>query len=136
MNILLKILGVILLIAGFFLVYKPALIGTSSFPSEPYQRIEHRVKWGFLVGVGLFFVFQDQWNSLRPPFFALLSALTIGIMIARIMGVFLDGFYGRQMLWLGIELGFLILFFIEFLNNINFQCHTKEKLYRLNADGT
>lgn len=54
MNLPLKIAGIILVVIGLILAYKPNLI-TSSLATDPYQMIEKRVKWGFVIGLGICF---------------------------------------------------------------------------------
>lgn len=110
MNIILKILALILIIAGIMLACKPDLI--SSYPEQltGYKMIEKRVKWGFLIGLGIFLGFNTQWKCWGLTFCGLLSALTLGVIIARILGFILDGLFAKQMLWLLIELIIAIVF--------------------------
>lgn len=108
MNLLLKITGVVLLIAGFVLAFKPDLFGKSTPPIEPYQMIENRVKWGMLIGLGGFLIFYNSSASWSLTATVLLSALTIGIIIARLIGFILDGFFTKQLYWLLMELAFLL----------------------------
>ena len=110
MNLLMKISGSILLIAGFILTLKPSLVSTISDSVTPYQMIEKRVIWGSLIGLGLFAIFNHEVGDWKTGIFALLSALTLGIIIARIIGFLMDRFYAKQLLWLGIELVFLVIF--------------------------
>ena len=119
MNIVLKIVGVILLLIGLILTYKPNLISGVSLPSHSYETIEKRVKWGFLIGVGIFLLFHTQWDNWKLIACALLCALTLGIILARLFGFVLDGFYQKQLLWLGIELMVFILFVVlyKYANN-------------------
>lgn len=110
MTFFLKILGVILLIAGYVLTYKPNIISKIPLPENPYQMIEVRVKWGFLIGLGILFIFFNQWSDWKLTVCALLFFLTLGIIIARLFGFVLDGFFSKQLLWLSIEVVTLIIF--------------------------
>ncbi|UZR99728.1 DUF4345 family protein (plasmid) [Chondrinema litorale] len=110
MNILLKILGVILLIAGFVLAYKPDLMSSQPMPSDPYQMIEKRVMWGLVIGLGILFIFHHQLSPWQLSVSALLSALTLGIVLARLLGLVMDGIFTKQLLWLAIEIAFLLIF--------------------------
>lgn len=109
MNLPLKIAGIILVVIGLILTYKPNLI-TGSPTTDSYQMIEKRVKWGFAIGLGVFLIFHRDWSSWQLTITALLSALTLGIIIARLLGFVLDGFFTKQLLWLFIELAALLLF--------------------------
>lgn len=63
MILFLKIIGAVLLIAGCVLIYNPNIISKIPLSENPYQIIEMRVKWGFLIGLGLLFLFFNQWND-------------------------------------------------------------------------
>lgn len=110
MTFFLKIIGVILLIAGCVLTYKPSIISKIPLPENPYEMIEVRVKWGFLVGIGILFIFFNQWSDWKLAVCALSFFLTLGIIIARFFGFVLDGFFSKQLLWLTIEVAVLIIF--------------------------
>jgi hypothetical protein len=112
MTFFLKIIGVILLITGSVLTYKPNIISKIPLPENPYQMIEMRVKWGFLIGLGILFIFFNQWSDWKLTVCALLFFLTLGIIIARLFGFVLDGFFSKQLLWLIIEVVVLIIFII------------------------
>lgn len=60
MNLVLKILGIFLFIAGFLLTLKPDLLGKFPVSIDSYQMIEKRVRWGLLVGLGLFLTFYNN----------------------------------------------------------------------------
>lgn len=110
MNVVLKILGILFFIAGFLLTLKPDLLGKFSSSIDAYQMIEKRVRWGLLVGLGLFLVFNSNWNSWGLGITALLFAITLGIIISRLTGFVKDGFFIQQLWWLLIELFALLLF--------------------------
>lgn len=110
MNLLLKISGVILLIAGFMLAIKPDFFGKFSTFINPYQMIEKRVKWGMLIGLGVFLILHNNWASWGPIAMVLLISLTLGIILARLTGFVLDGFFIKQLFWLLIELAALLIF--------------------------
>jgi len=115
MTLLLKIIGAVLLIAGCVLIYKPNIMSKIPLPENPYQMIEMRVKWGFLIGLGILFIFFNQWSDWKLMVCALLFFLTLGIIIARLFGFVLDGFFSKQLLWLTIEIVALIIFGILYI---------------------
>ncbi|MDW7694656.1 DUF4345 family protein [Flammeovirgaceae bacterium SG7u.111] len=115
MTIFLKIIGGVLLIAGWVLTYKPNLISKIPLPENPYQIIEMRVKWGFLMGLGILLIFFNQWSNWKQTVFASLFFLTLGIVFARLFGFVLDGFFSKQLLWLTIEIVALIIFGILYI---------------------
>ncbi|TDE15638.1 hypothetical protein [Dyadobacter psychrotolerans] len=110
MNLLIKISGGILLTAGFILAIRPDLFFRFPATIDGYVMIEKRVKWGFVIGFGGFMVFYNDWTSRGLTVIALLVSLTLGIIIARLIGFALDGFYIKQLYWLLMELAVLIIF--------------------------
>jgi phosphatidylserine synthase len=110
MTVFLKIIGTVLLVAGCVLTYKPNLISNIPLPENPYQMTEVRVKWGFLIGLGILFIFYNHWSDWKLTVCAVLSFLTLGIIITRLFGFVLDGFFSKQLLWLTIEIVALIIF--------------------------
>lgn len=113
MNVFLKISGIILLIMGLILVFKPHSFSKFPVPADGYIIIEKRVKWGLLIGFGIFLFFCSNWKSWGLIVTALLTALTIGVIAARLTGFVLDGFFVRQLYWLGLE--FTVLVFLLYL---------------------
>lgn len=110
MTVALKIIGVFFLIAGCVLTYKPTIINKNSLPKNAYQIIEVRVKWGFVIGLGIFLISYDQWSNWNLLVYSVLFFITLGIIIARLFGFVLDGFFSKQLLWLTIEIVALLLF--------------------------
>ena len=110
MATILKIIGAVLLVSGCIFTYKPNLVSKIPLPKDPYQMIEMRVLWGFLIGLGIFFILHKQWTAWKLTVCALLFCLTLGIIIARLFGFILDGYFSKQLLWLTIEIVALIIF--------------------------
>lgn len=104
MNITLKIAALILITGGFLLTYKPDLISPFPIQLTGYEMIEKRVKWGSLIGLGIFLIYHQQWANWGLTICALLSGLAFGFILARLLGFILDGLFAKQMLWLLIEL--------------------------------
>ena len=110
MNIILKIAALILIAVGFLLTCKPGLISPLPVQLTGYEMIEKRVKWGSLIGLGIFLIFNQQWDHWGLTICALLSALAFGFIVARLLGFILDGLFAKQMLWLLIEIIFFVVF--------------------------
>lgn len=110
MTFFLKIIGVILLIAGCVLTCKPNIISKITLPEDTYRIIEMRVRCGFLVGLGFFLIFHPQSSDWKLTVCSLFFFLTLGIIIARLFGFVLDGFFSKQLLWLTLEIVALIIF--------------------------
>ena len=108
-----------LLVLGCIFTYQPNLVSKIPLPENPYQMIEIRVVWGFLIGLGISFIFHNQWSDWKLTGCAILFCLTLGIIIARLFGFVLDGFFSKQLFWLIIEIVALIIFGIlySYANN-------------------
>src|SRR5690606_19017635 len=104
MTLVIKVLGVILVAAGLVLAINPDFLLKSPAPVDAYQLIEKRVKWGFLIGFGILLIIHHQFTPWSFTASALLFSLTLGIVLARFLGIVLDGAFAKQFLWLGIEL--------------------------------
>jgi len=104
MNILLKISGIVIIIVGMLLTMRPDLIVPSASHYSGYEMIEKRVGWGFVIGVGIFLIVFQQWGQWGMTIWAFLAALSCGIVIARLTGLLLDGFFMKQLIWLVIEI--------------------------------
>lgn len=113
MSLFTKISGILLFIAGLVMAINPSLFNKLPASVNGYKLIEMRVKWGLLLGFGLFLVFpgfRSHWSISTISF---LMALTAGVIIGRLLGFILDGFYSKQLWWLLIE--FVALFLFGFL---------------------
>lgn len=110
MNIALKVFGTAILLAGLVLTYKPGLISRTTPPSDAYAMIEARVRWGFLIGIGLFIILNQNWIVAWLTLYEFGFYIILGIIIARTAGMLLDGTFPKQWLWLGIEFAILLVF--------------------------
>jgi len=94
----------------FVLSYNPELVSNKPIPTDPFQAVERRIWWGLLIGFGLFALLHHQLHPIWLTVAALLSALTLGLIIARLMGIVLDGSTNKQWLWVGVEVVALAAF--------------------------
>lgn len=109
-NIFLQVAGVITILIGGVLSYHPELVTSAPIPDDPFQAIERRVRWGFVMGLGMLLLFHHQVTPLLFTFAALGMTLTLGALIARLIGIALDGSVLRQWMWVLIELILVIGF--------------------------
>ncbi|WP_420151058.1 hypothetical protein [Spirosoma sp.] len=119
MNFLLKLVGIGLLVTGLVLAIKPDFFGKFSTFLNAYQMIEKRVKWGVLIGMGGFMIVYNNWISWNLLITALLLSITLGIIVARLIGFVLDGFFIKQFYWLLIEIVALIIFWLLYWKQRN-----------------
>jgi len=103
-SLYLRVLGLVVFAIGFALAYNPELISNKPIPESTYEAIERRIWWGAAIGLGILLLFHHQ---LRPWLLTLAAvgvALTLGILIARLIGIALDGSVAKQWFWVGVEL--------------------------------
>ena len=107
-SLILKVTGMVSIIIGVVLVWNPELATSKPMPSDTFQSIEKRIWWGAFIGIGILPFFHYQLLPLIPTIAATLSALLLGLLIARLIGIILDGSVTKQWIYVGIEILILI----------------------------
>ena len=108
-SLILRLIGLALIIAGMTLVWNPELISNKPVPVDAYEATERRIWWGLLIGFGLLLSFHHQLLPWKPTIVSTFLALLLGLLVARLIGVVLDGSLAEQLVNLGIELVMLVL---------------------------
>ena len=103
-SLLLRLVGVALIVAGVTLVSNPELVSNKPVPSDTFEAIERRIWWGLIIGFGILLLFHHQLQPWLKTIAATGSSLLIGLLIARLIGIMLDGSVAKQWLYVGIEL--------------------------------
>ena len=109
-SVVLRVIGCALIIAGLTLVSNPELVSNKPIPSDTFQAIERRIWWGVLIGLGCLPLFHRQLRPWVPTLAATLSSLVFGMLVARLIGILLDGSVAKQWLLLGVEAAVLTPF--------------------------
>lgn len=99
-----RIIGAALIIAGVALASYPELVSNKPVPSDIFKAVERRIWWGLLIGVGMLLQFHHQLLPWQPTVSATLASLLVGLLIARLIGIMLDGSVAKQWLNVGIEI--------------------------------
>src|SRR5690554_5444374 len=89
-GLILKIVGLIIVIMGAILSYNPELFSNKAIPEDPFEATERRILWGLLMGVGLLVLFYHQIQPWLLTLVAIGIALTLGVLMARLIGIVLD----------------------------------------------
>ena len=110
-----RILGGILIVAGLILIANPELVSNKPVPTDIFEAIERRLWWGLIVGFGVLFLFHHQLRPWLLTLAATLLALVFGLLVARLLGILLDGSVLKQWLYVGIELVILAPLFWWYL---------------------
>ena len=103
-SLLLRLVGLALIVAGVTLVSNPELVSNKPVPDDTFEAIERRIWWGLIIGFGILLLFHHQLQPWLKTIAATGSSLLIGLLIARLIGIMLDGSVAKQWLYVGIEL--------------------------------
>ncbi|WP_026970875.1 DUF4345 family protein [Aliagarivorans marinus] len=103
-----KIIGVLLIVAGVVLAWNPELVSNKPIPSDTFQATERRIWWGLLIGVGTLLMFHHQLQPWGATIAATGASLLFGLLVARLIGIMLDGPVVKQWINVGIELVILL----------------------------
>lgn len=104
----LKIAGCAFIVVGVILAFNPELVSNKPIPSDTFEAVERRVTWGKLIGLGLVPLFHFRVRPWLPTLAATLSSLVVGYLVARLIGIALDGSVVRQWLYVGVEAVLLV----------------------------
>lgn len=99
-----KGIGALLALAGFLLSVLPGLI-LDIPPNKPrFAAIETRSRFGALAGFGLGLSLLPAFDPWTTALAYLAFWTTLGFVAARGIGLLLDGYHPRQLMWIGVEL--------------------------------
>ncbi len=107
-SLIIRLIGVALIIVGVALVWNPEIVSNKPIPSDAFKATERRIWWGLFIGFGTLLLFHHQLLPLMPTIAATGSALLFGLLVARLIGVMLDGSVLKQWINVGIELVILV----------------------------
>ncbi len=108
LSLTLKIIGFFVFAAGIVLAWSPELISSKPVPEDIFRAVERRVWWGVLIGLGLIPFFHGTVKPWLPTIIAVGGALTFGVLIARLIGIAVDGSVVKQWFWVAVEFVILI----------------------------
>ncbi len=104
---ILRIVGIVVALAGVMLAVFPSwfgpLTGGPEPPADIFESIERRVRGGMVLGLGLIFIAVPAlrpWSTSIPS--AILYFMT-GALAMRLLGLILDGTVAKQWLWVAVE---------------------------------
>lgn len=107
-SLILRLIGVALIFIGITLVWNPELISNKPIPSDTFKATERRIWWGLFIGFGCLLLFHHQLLPWLPTIPATCSALLFGLLVARLIGIMLDGSVTKQWINVGIEVVILV----------------------------
>jgi hypothetical protein len=96
--------GAFVALVGVVLACFPTLVSDPGPAADTFEAIERRIPWGTLAGVGALFVARTRLRPFWTSIAAVVCWVTSGILVARLIGLVLDGAdSGRQWMWVGVE---------------------------------
>ncbi len=106
----LRLVGVISIIIGVVLAWNPEFISSKPIPTDTFRAIERRIWWGLIIGVGALLMFHHQIQPWQPTVAATIFSLLFGLLVARLIGIMLDGSVIKQWINVGIEIVLMVPF--------------------------
>lgn len=99
-----KAIGALLAVAGLLLSALPGLVLELPPSQERFAAIETRTRFGALGGLGLGLSLLPGFSPWAWALANLAFWTTSGFVLARLVGLCLDGYHPRQLMWIGLEL--------------------------------
>ena len=109
-TLIFRLVGAALIILGIVLASNPEYVSNKPVPVDTVDAIERRIWWGLFIGVGILLQFHHQLLPWQPTVSATVASLLVGLLIARLIGIALDGSVAKQWFYVGIELVLLVPF--------------------------
>ena len=106
-NLIFRVIGVGLIIVGITLALNPELISRQPIPEDTFEATERRIWWGLIIGLGTLLLFHHQLQPWMPTVAAASSAILFGLLVARLIGIMLDGSVLKQ--WINVAIEVVIL---------------------------
>ena len=103
-----RVLGLLFVAVGLVLVSNPELVSNAPVPEDTFEAVERRIWWGLIVGFGLLLLFHAEVQPWQRTLVATGTALVLGLLVARLVGIALDGSVAKQWVYVGIELAILL----------------------------
>ena len=106
-TLILRCVGILLVVTGLVLAANPELLSNKPIPDDTFQAIERRIWWGLLIGFGSLLLFHHQLQPWMTTIAAASASLMFGLLIARLIGIMLDGLVAKQ--WLNVAIEVILL---------------------------
>ncbi|MEM6293148.1 MAG: hypothetical protein AAGA54_17870 [Myxococcota bacterium] len=107
----LRIVGLVITALGALAAVFPGWFEPLTGGPEPavdtFEAIERRIRGGMLSGVGLLLIARTELRPWSVTIASLLLYVLLGALVARILGILVDGSVSRQWLLVAVECGLL-----------------------------
>ena len=103
----LRIVGIIITALGALASVFPGwfepLTGGPEPAADTFEAIERRVRGGMVLGLGLLFIARTELRPWSVSIASLLFYVVLGALVARILGILIDGAVPRQWMLVAVE---------------------------------
>ncbi len=108
-----RILGIVMALVGAAAAVFPNWFGPlTQLPAPPvdvFETIERRVRGGMILGVGLAFIAVPTLRPWSISIPSLIFYFMLGALVARMVGIVVDGSLPKQWLLVAVEAGGMLL---------------------------
>ncbi|MEM7157623.1 MAG: hypothetical protein AAF799_32585 [Myxococcota bacterium] len=109
----LRMVGVVMAVLGIVMAAFPGWFGGLTGGPEPaadtFEAIERRVRGGMVLGVGLIFIARTELRPWSVTIASVLFYFMLGALLARVLGLIVDGVVAKQWSLVAIEVGVMAL---------------------------
>ncbi|TPV96667.1 MAG: hypothetical protein B7733_03530 [Myxococcales bacterium FL481] len=109
----LRVIGIILAGLGALMAAFPGWFGPLTGGSEPaaatFEAIERRIRGGMVLGVGLALIARTELRPWSITVASVLFYFMLGALLARVLGLIVEGIDARQWLYVAVETGLMTL---------------------------
>lgn len=109
----LAVVGLVVVGVGALMAVFPGwfgpLTGGSAPPVDTFEAIERRIRGGMVAGVGLVLIARTALRPWSDTIASVLFYVLLGALVARVLGLIVEGTDSRQWLYVALEGGLIIL---------------------------
>ena len=109
----LRIVGIVVAGLGAVMAAFPGwfepLTGGPEPAADTFEAVERRVRGGMVLGVGLLLIARTELRPWSTTIASVLFYFMLGALLARILGLIIEGIDARQWLYVAIETGVMTL---------------------------
>ena len=102
-NVVYKIVGIAIIVAGVIITIHPDLVGSRVNATSVFDAVEQRARWGGLIAIGVMFLLFIRIRPWALTIATLGLGTSIGYLIARSIGIAIEGADIQQWVWLAAE---------------------------------
>lgn len=107
------VFGLVVVVVGALMTVFPVwfgpLTGGSAPPADTFEAIERRIRGGMVAGVGLVLIARTALRPWSVTIASVVFYVLLGALVARVLGLLIEGTDSRQWLYVAVEGGLIAL---------------------------